>query len=352
MKRDEKSIKNQWCYYLLVFIVVIIVLALIEKNLKGFYLGIFLLFGINAIICLGVTITNGYANIFSLGFGGIMLFSAYVSSLFTLPIQYKASFLQLPEWLEKAQLPFALALFLGAIAAVLASITLVLPAFRLRGHYFILASIGINIVMANLAVNLRSFTHGPLGIRNMPFATNVWWVYGILFLTVIFMWRFTHSKFGRAVITLGKDQTLASVMGIDVVRYKIYAFIVGSFIVGLAGPLWVHYTGAMHPEVFGLVFVFQIIAMLIIGGLGTISGAIMGAGIITLFTHLARPVQEGFRIFNLQVPPLIGLIQVLMAIMIFLVIMYKPEGIIGKNEITGQSLQSIWLRIKRKEKEV
>lgn len=349
MRKNKNIITRDLLIYILVFILTIVVLALIEKNLRGFYLGIFLLFGINAIICLGVTITNSYANIFSLGFGGIMLFSAYVSSLFTLPIQYKASFLKLPSWLEVAQLPFALALFLGAIAAVLASITLVLPAFRLRGHYFILASIGINIVMANIAVNLRSYTHGPLGIRNMPFATNVWWVYGILFFTILFIWRFTHSKFGRAVITLGKDQTLASTLGIDVVRYKIYAFIIGSFIVGLAGPLWVHYTGAMHPEVFGLVFVFQIIAMMVIGGMGTISGAILGAGIITMFIHLARPIQEGFKIFSLQVPPLIGLIQVLMAIMIFLVLMYKPEGILGKNEITAQSWSKFWLKEKREE---
>ncbi|MCD6576706.1 MAG: branched-chain amino acid ABC transporter permease, partial [Anaerolineaceae bacterium] len=249
MKNLKSTTKSRW-FYIVVIIAAIICLALIEKNLRGFYLGIFLLFGINAIICLGVTITNGYANIFSLGFGGIMLVSAYVSSLFTLPIEYKSSFLKLPEWLEMAQLPFPLALLLGAIAAVLVSIILVLPAFRLRGHYFILASMGINIVMANLAVNSRSFTNGPFGIRNIPFITNVWWVYGILFLTVIFIWRFTHSKFGRAIVTLGKDQTLASTMGIGVVRYKIYAFVIGSFIVGLAGPLWVHYTGAMHPYVF------------------------------------------------------------------------------------------------------
>ena len=217
MKKFTSTAKSRG-YYIVVIIAAIICLALIEKNLRGFYLGIFLLFGINAIICLGVTITNGYANIFSLGFGGIMLVSAYVSSWFTLPIQYKSSFLKLPEWLEMTQLPFPLALLLGAIAAVLVSITLVLPAFRLKGHYFILASIGINIVMANLAVNLRYFTNGPFGIRNIPFATNVWWVYGILFLTVLFMWRFTYSKFGRAVITLGKDQTLASTMGIDIVR--------------------------------------------------------------------------------------------------------------------------------------
>lgn len=335
MRKKNIIVKNRW-YYILGFIIAIAILALIEKNMRGFYLGIFLLFGINAIICLGVTITNSYANIFSLGFGGIMLFSAYISSLFTLPVQYKATFLKLPEWLELVQLPFSIALFLGAIAAVFASIALVLPAFRLRGHYFILASIGINIVMTNLAVNLRSFTHGPLGIRNVPFATNVWWVYGILFLTIIFMWRFTHSKFGRAIITLGKDQTLASTLGIDVVRYKIYAFIIGSFIVGLGGPLWVHYTGSMHPEVFGLVFVFQIIAMLVVGGIGTISGAILGAGIITSFIHLARPIQEGFRFFGFQIPSLIGLIQVLMAIMIFVVLLYKPEGILGKIKNTDK----------------
>ncbi len=221
---------------------------------------------------------------------------------------------------------------LGAIGAVLASVLLVLPAFRLRGHYFILASIGINIVMANLAVIFRSFPHGPLGIRNMPFATNVWGVYGILFLTVIFMWRFTHSKFGRAIITLGKDQTLASTMGIDVVRYKIYSFAIGSFIVGLAGPLWVHYTGAMHPE-YSILFCFQIIAMQGIGGSGTISGAILGAGIITMFYPSCRPVQEGFKIFSLQVPPLIGLNQVLMAVMKILVLMYKPEGLWGKMKL-------------------
>jgi branched-chain amino acid transport system permease protein len=91
--------------------------------------------------------------------------------------------------------------------------------------------------------------------------------------------------------------------------------------------------------------------MLVIGSFGTISGAILGAGIITMFTHLARPVQEGFNIFSFQVPPLIGLIQILMAIMIILVLIYKPEGLLGKKEITGQSLQSLWLKIRGKKDE-
>lgn len=328
------------------------VLLLVQTYLRGFYLGIVLLFGINAIICLGVTITNSYANIFSLGFGGIMLVAAYTSSLLTLPVEYKSTVLNLPLWLERAQWPFGLSLVMAGVVAVLSSIVLVLPAFRLRGHYFILASIGINIVMANLAINLPSYTHGPLGIRNVPFYTNVWWVYGILFLTVFFVWRLMRSKFGRALVAIGKDQTLAAALGIDVVRYKIYSFVIGSFIVGLAGPLWVHYTGSMHPNVFSLVFVFQIIAMLAVGGSGTISGAILGAGIMTCFTHLARPIQEGFSLFGLTVPPLIGLIQVLMAVMVVLVMIYRPQGLVEQREITWERVKkAVLFNVGRKERE-
>ena len=314
-------------------------LALLDTCLREFYIGVIILFGINAIVCLGVSITNSYTNIFSLGFGGIMLIAAYTTSLLTLPVRYKSAFLQLPLWLENAQWPFVPALIMAGIVAVLSSVVLVLPAFRLRGHYFILASIGVNIVMSNLAINLRAWTHGPLGIRNVPFYTNIWWVYGILFLTIFFVWKLMRSRFGRAFVAIGKDQTLASVLGINVVRYKIYSFIIGSFIVGIGGALWVHHIGAMHPRVFGLLFVFQIIAMLAIGGPGTISGAILGAAIITCFTQLARPIQEGFNLFGLEVPPLIGLIQVFIALIIILVMIYRPQGLLGRYEITRGTLR-------------
>jgi branched-chain amino acid transport system permease protein len=94
----------------------------------------------------------------------------------------------------------------------------------------------------------------------------------------------------------------------------------------------------MHPRVFGLLFVFQIIAMLAIGGPGTISGAILGAAIVTFFTQLARPIQEGFTLFGLEVPPLIGLIQVLIAMIIILVMIYRPQGLLGRYDITWGTL--------------
>jgi len=338
---NNSKVRRIWKILILTTIAVGL-LVLANTKLRGFYLGVFLLFGINAMACIGVSITNSYANIFSLGFGGIMLVAAYTCALLTLPIDYKTSVLTLPLWLENLQVPFGLALVVSGIVAVLSSIVLVLPAFRLRGHYFVLASMGINIVMANLAINLRSYTHGPLGLRNIPFHTNVWWVYGLLALTVFFVSRFKWSKFGRALISIGKDQTLAATLGINVVRYKIYAFVIGSFIVGISGALWVHYTGSMHPNVFDLNFVFNIIAMLAIGGSSSITGALFGAAIITFFTHLARPIQEGFVFLGFNVPPMIGLIQVLMAVMVILIMIFLPDGLFGSGKISLSSIKRLF----------
>lgn len=310
--------------------------------LKGYRLQIVRLFGINSIIALGVNITNGYTNIFSLGFGGIMLFAAYTSSILTLPIWYKEAVLHLPLWLEHIQWPFVPSLLVAAIVAAITSIVLILPAFRLKGHYFVLASIGINIVIANLAENLRSFTLGARGLRSIPAFTNTWWVYSILLLTVFFIWRLIHSKYGRALISIGKDQGLAAVMGINVVRYKIYSFILGSFIVGIGGVLWVHLIASINPQVFDLAFVFQIIAMLAIGGIGTISGAILGAGIITFLSEIFLPIQEGFSLFSLQVPPLIGLVNLLIAIFLIVMMIYQPSGIMRGKEIKFESIFSLF----------
>jgi branched-chain amino acid transport system permease protein len=327
--------------YILSLTIYIGLLFLADTFLKGVYLQLVRLFGINSIIVLGVNITNGYTNIFSLGFGGVMLTAAYTSSILTLPIWYKEAALHLPMWLERIQWPFIPALLVAGLIAVVTSVVLIFPAFRLRGHYFILASIGINIVIANLAENLRSFTQGAQGLRNIPAFTNTWWVYGTLLLTIFFIWRLIRSKFGRALIAISKDQGLAAVMGINVVRYKIYSFIIGSFIVGIGGVLWVHLIVSINPQVFDLLFVFEVIAMLAIGGIGTISGAILGAAIVTFFTELALPIQEGFSLFSLQVPPLFGLVNLLMAIILIVIMIYRPDGIMRGKEINYEHISRL-----------
>ena len=184
----DSRVQRIWRTLILAAIVIGFWFLLIPNSEASIW--VFSALGINSIACLGVSITNSYANIFSLGFGGIMLVAAYTCALLTLPGDYKAS-VSLPLWRESTGAVWFGTGDFGSRGG-LSSIVLVLPAFRLRGHYFVLASMGINIVMTNLAINMRSYTHGPLGLRNIPFHTNVWWVYGLLALTV-FLWRGSRS---------------------------------------------------------------------------------------------------------------------------------------------------------------
>ncbi|HOO64606.1 MAG TPA: branched-chain amino acid ABC transporter permease [Synergistaceae bacterium] len=308
-------------------------LWLADTSLRGYYLRLVILVGVTSIIALGVNVTNGYTNIFSLGFGGTMMVAAYTTALLTLPVSYKKAVLHLPSWLEGLQVAFPVAIILAGLLAVVASVVLLLPAFRLEGQYFILASMGINIVMGNLAENLRGVTHGDMGLRNIPAYTNIWWAYGILVLVIFFIYRLMQSRYGRALRTIAKDQTLAAVMGIHVVRYKILSFAVGSFITGIGAALWVHLVLTMNPKAFGLVYVFHVVAMLAIGGIGTISGTLLGVTILTVGAELIAPLQEGITLLGVHIPPVFGLVNVLMALLLIVIMIYRPRGLMGGREI-------------------
>jgi len=308
-------------------------LWLADTSLRGYYLRLVVLVGVTSIIALGVNVTNGYTNIFSLGFGGTMMVAAYTTALLTLPVSYKKAVLHLPSWLEGLQVAFPVAIILAGLLAVVASVVLLLPAFRLEGQYFILASMGINIVMGNLAENLRGVTHGDMGLRNIPAYTNIWWAYGILVLVIFFIYRLMQSRYGRALRTIAKDQTLAAVMGIHVVRYKILSFAVGSFITGIGAALWVHLVLTMNPKAFGLVYVFHVVAMLAIGGIGTISGTLLGVTILTVGAELIAPLQEGITLLGVHIPPVFGLVNVLMALLLIVIMIYRPRGLMGGREI-------------------
>jgi branched-chain amino acid transport system permease protein len=320
--------------------ILFVLLALAQNFLAGYYLRLVVLFGINIILTVSLNITNGYAGIFSLGHGGIMLAAGYASVLLTLPVDYKQRMLHLPLWLENAHLPFIPAMIVGSFVAVLVSIVLILPAFRLRGHYFILASIGINIIMTTIAENIPSITHGAMGLRNIPAYTTIWWVYGIVVLLIYTIWILMHSKFGRAFVSIGKDQRLAETLGINLVRHKIYAFMVSSFFTGLGGILWTHLILTLSPTSFSLFVVFQIVMMMVIGGIGSLTGSIVGAAIITVFTELLAPLQEGIKLFGIQFPPMFGLVQVLLAVFLILVMIYRPVGLTGGKEFSFSKISN------------
>lgn len=329
----KRTKKNSTVVWLGGILVLIIILFILENTLSGYYHRLVLLFGINVILTLSLNITNGYAGIFSLGHGGLMLAGGYATALVTLPVEFKASALNLPHWLETMQLPFLPALLVAGITATIVGFVILLPAFRLKGHYFILASMGINIIMINIAENVRAVTNGATGLRGAPAYTNIWWIFGIIILLIYLMWTLMTSRYGRAVRAIGKDEGLAQAVGVNLPRYKAYAFVVSSFFTGIGGALWTHLILTISPSSFDLLVVFQIIMMLVVGGVSSITGSILGAAIITAILEILQPIQEGINIFGWQLPQMFGLTQVLLAVFLILVMIKKPEGIMGEKEI-------------------
>ena len=335
----EKFFANRKQATIITLLLFIILLFILSNILSGYYYRILLLFGINVILTLSLNITNGYANIFSLGHGGLMLAGGYTTALLTLPVEFKANTLQLPLWLEQAQFPFILSIIFAGIIAMLVGLTILLPAFRLKGHYFILASLGINIIMINIAENIRPITNGATGLRGAPPYTNIWWIFGIAVFLVYLIWTLLTSRFGRAIKAIGKDEGLAEAMGVNSAKYKAYAFMISSFFTGIGGALWTHLILTISPSSFDLLVVFQIIMMLVIGGVSSISGSILGAAIITTILELLQPLQEGMNIMGLEIPRMFGLTQVLLALFLIIVMIYKPKGIMGEKEIKLLSVE-------------
>jgi branched-chain amino acid transport system permease protein len=320
-----------------------------HRLLPPYYHQLLLLFGINIILTVALNITNGFTGLFSLGHGGLMLMGSYVAAYLTMPVWWKAGHLSLPGWLTNVHWGLLPALIIGGIAAMLLGLLLAAPSFRLKGSYFMLMTLGFNIIMVSLGENLTRWTNGAKGMCPIPRVSNFWWIFGIAAFLVYFALKLKSSRLGRTLIAVGKDPTLAETMGINVTRAKMTAFAISSFFTGVGGVLLVHRIGNLFPNYFGLDLVFDVVIMLIIGGTGSITGSIIGAGIVTLFVELLSPLQEGFVILGYQLPRMFGLVEVIFSVFLIVILIFRPYGIMGEREVTLQWIMTpiryLWMRL-------
>jgi branched-chain amino acid transport system permease protein len=318
-----------------------------ERFLPGFWLTLLLLFGINTILAVSLNITNGWANLFSLGHGGVMLVGGYAAAFLTLPVAFKHDLLNLalPSFVSNNQLPFLPALLFGGVAGMIFGVILALPAMRLKGLYFILATLGFNFITITIVENIPEITNGPMGLRQFPAHTDIWWVWGIALSLIYVALRLRKSYFGRALIAMGQDQDFAEHIGVNLLRYKVYAFGFSSFFTAIGGILWIHLILNLYPRVFGLHLVFNVVTMIVIGGLGSITGAIIGAALITGFTEILSPIEEGFSFLGfVEVPRMLGLTTLMLAALLLIILIVRPEGIMGNRELSFSQIKKALLR--------
>ncbi len=292
---------------------------------------------IYAILGLSMNLVNGFTGLFSLGQAGFMAIGAYVTTLlFMSPKAKEAVFYLEPiaPWLGAIQLPFPVALLLGGLASGVFAFFIGFPVLRLRGDYLAIATLGFSEIVRVIFTNLQTITNGAVGIKNIPPVATLWWTFGIMILAILMMRRLMNTSFGRAFKAIRDDEVAAEGMGISLFKHKMFSFILSSILAGIGGGLLASVVGSINPLLFRFVLAYDILLIVVLGGMGSISGTIVGAFVITIAKEWLRWLDNGFSLGIVQVPAIAGLRMVIFSLMLMCVILFYRQGLFGSREFS------------------
>lgn len=306
-----------------------IILGIFSFTLDNYALSIITVIGIYIISATSLNLTNGYTGLFSLGHAGFMAIGAYISVLLTYEVSLRTAYNlpALPNVLGGAnyQWPFLPALLAGGVVAAFIAVIVGFPVLRLRGHYLSVASLGFMIIVTTMAKGMKSLTRGASGIQVIPHHTNLWNVYIWVAITIFVVWRILKSAPGRAMLAIRESEISAQSQGINLMKYKLCAFVTGAFFAGIAGGLYAHFTRSIRPYEFSFSMTFFIVIMPIIGGSKNLFGPALGASLLIAMRYLFKPVEEALGVY--------GLVELIYAALLVSVMIWRPEGILrGKSK--------------------
>src|SRR5262245_5976551 len=310
-----------------------------QAKLNPFYLQILGLLGINIIATVSLNFAAGFGGMFSLGHPAFMAIGGYTAAILAYPADKKAFRVPgYPDWLLQLEVPFLPALLIGGVAAAFAAILVGWPVLRLRGHYLAVATLGLTVIVQVAIINLVDYTRGALGLSGIPGLTNLWWIAGFLIITVYVVYRLVHSRFGRALRAVRDDYVAAQMSGVNVARTRLIGFTIAAFFAGIAGGLLGHLLRILTPAQFSFNAVFIGVAMMILGGMGSITGSILGAAIMTILPQFIIPFERGGPFLGFELPALNGLTQIVTALILIGVMLVKPEGLFGAKEFSWRAV--------------
>ncbi len=293
----------------------------------AYYFRILIFIGINIILAVSLNIINGHAGQFSMGHAGFMAIGAYVSAFLT---YYHASpYLQkLPEGTYRWFLQntfFLGAMLVGGLAAALAGYLVGLPSLRLRGDYLAIVTLGFGEIIRVIVLNVEK-VGAARGLSGVPAWTNFFWVFLFAWITIIDSMRLVNSSIGRAFLAVREDEIAAEAMGVDTTHYKTQAFVIGSFFAGIAGALMGHYLAYLNPSMFTFIRSFEVIVMVVLGGMGSISGSVVAAIILTFLPEGLRGMKDWL---HTSVDPRM----MIYSVMLIILMLTRPQGLLGRREL-------------------
>lgn len=259
---------------------------------------------INIILAVSLNLVTGFTGQLSLGHAGFMSIGAYVCALISMRMNSVEGFL--------------LGVLAGGFAAAVVGILIGIPTLRLKGDYLAIATLGMAEIIRVVFLNLE-ITNGAAGLNGIPRFTNWLWLFFFTVAAVILINNFIKSSHGRACIAIREDEIAAESMGINTTKYKVIVFAISAFFAGLAGGLYSSYFYFLKPDLFGFMKSVDILVIVVLGGLGSVTGSIIAAillGLITTFLQALTAVR-----------------MIVYAVLLILIMIFRPQGIMGSKEI-------------------
>jgi branched-chain amino acid transport system permease protein len=315
-------LRQKW-FRIIVFVLILYAgWCLINSVVNDFWKFNFLILGINIILAVSLNLINGYNGQFSLGHAGFMAVGGYTSAVITLyfskPLMALFHFSAAMNPYFPIFLVFLLAILAGGIMAAIFGFIIGIPTLRLKGDYLAIATLGFGEIIRLSVLNV-DYLGAATGMKGLPHYTNANWVFFLTVFTVLIIYNLINSSHGRAILSIREDEIAAETMGINTTRYKVIAFVVGSFFAGIAGALFAHNIRLVTPTSFTFIQSTFILVMVVLGGQGSTSGVIIGAAAFTVLnTFLADYPYERTIIF---------------ALLLIIMMLLRPEGLMGTKEI-------------------
>ncbi len=315
MKKLAETMRNtkSWSkLLLLVLTYAIIHLLIIFGIIQDFQQITLTTICINIILAVSLNLITGFTGQFSLGHAGFMSIGAYTCALITMRMPTIPGFI--------------LGLVAGAVAAAIVGILVGLPTLRLRGDYLAIATLGMSEIIRIVFLNLN-ITNGAAGLSGIPQFVNWPWLFVFTAGTILLIVNFLKSSHGRACISIREDEIAAEAMGINTTKYKVTAFAIGAFCAGIAGALYASYFFFIKPTTFNFQKSVDVLVMVVLGGMGSVSGSVLAAILLALISTFLQSFSE--------------LRMVIYSLILIIIMIFRPQGLMGSKELSLSMLSKL-----------
>ena len=334
----NKTKKRNVALSLIAVTVFILLLALLDKSsVDRYYIRILQYWAIYVIFGASFQLLYGYSGLLSLGHAGLIAIGSYTVALLTLSPEVKqASFLFQPPipFIANVQMPFLPALLIAGIMSAIVGFIVAAPALRLGGDYLAMVTLGFAEVIRLVIVNVPTVFNGAMGLRSIPRTVTlpVVWIFAII--TAFVLKRLETANFGRALLAVNEDEIGAEALGISIFSNKVLSFVISSFFAGIGGGLFANILGTIDPNTFKSNLTYAAVAIVVLGGLRSMTGVILAAGIYTIMSEFLRLFETPLKLGQIQLPGIPGMRVLIFGLMLILLMLFKRNGILGSKEFS------------------